>query len=70
MQHSVKNIGKNYEELSIMRNDKIKFNQMDFFNFAKENIYKYRIIKSIDDLLISTWYVDDLTNDYRKLLYK
>lgn len=29
---------------------------------------KYSIIENGDDLLVSTWYSDDLINDYRKTL--
>lgn len=66
MQHSVKEIGKSYETLSTMRNDKIKFSAEDFFKFAKNNIKKYSIIENYDDLLVSTWHSDSLISDYRK----
>jgi len=68
MQHSVKNIGDNYEKLSIMRKDKYQFNANDFFQFAKDNIKNYSIIESGDDLLVSTWYIDSLIEDYQSTI--
>lgn len=68
MQHSIKYIGKNYEEISIMRKDKNQFNAVDFFNFAKENKDKYSIIENGDDLLVSTWYSNELIAAYRSTL--
>lgn len=65
MQHSVKNIGNDYEKLSIMRNDEKQFNANDFFQFAKNRIEKYGLIESDDDLLVSTWYCNSLIDDYR-----
>ena len=65
MQHSVKNIAHNYEKVSVMRKDKKQFNSKDFFNFANENKKKYSIIENVDDLLVSTWYSDDLIKDYK-----
>ncbi len=65
MQHSVKNIAHNYEEVSVMRKDKKQFNSNDFFNFVNENKKKYSIIENGDDLLVSTWYSDDLIKDYK-----
>ena len=44
MQHSVKGIGENYEALSTMRNEKIKFNAEEFFKFAQNNLKKYSIV--------------------------
>lgn len=64
MQHSVKNIGDNREQLSIMRKDKKQFNANDFFMFARDNKKKYSVIENGDDLLVSTWYSDALINDY------
>jgi hypothetical protein len=64
MQHSVKNIGARYEDLSIMRNEKNQFKKEEFFRFAKTNKSKYSIIENNDDLLVSTWYSDSLINDY------
>ena len=70
MQHSIINIGKNYEELSKSRKDKKRFNSKDFFEFAKQNIEKYHLIESSDDLLVVTWYSNDLIEDYRKSIIK
>jgi hypothetical protein len=64
MQHSVKNIGDNYESLSNMRNDDKRFNSNDFLKFAKDNKDKYRLIENGNDFLVSTWYSNDLINDY------
>ena len=68
MQHSVKEIAKRYSEISEMRKDKKLFKMEGFVNFAKENVRKYSLIEHGDDLLVSTWYSDDLINDYRKTL--
>lgn len=68
MQHSIIFVGKNYEEISIMRKDKNQFNAVDFFNFAKENKDKYSIIENGDDLLVSTWYSNELIAAYRSTL--
>ena len=68
MQHSVKEIAKRYSEISEMRKDKKPFKMEGFVNFAKENVRKYSLIENGDDLLVSTWYSDELVNDYRKTL--
>ena len=70
MEHSVKNIGDNYENISQIRNDKNKFNSNDFFKFAKQNINKYSLIENDDDLFVNTWYSNSLINDYKLLLQK
>jgi hypothetical protein len=66
MQHSIKFIGNQREELSLMRKEKNPFNAEDFFNFAKSNNKKYSIIENGTDLLVSTWYSGDLIDDYNK----
>ena len=68
MEHSVKEIAKRYSELSEMRKDKKRFDESNFIKFAKDNKNKYSIIENDDDLLVSTWYSDDLIEDYRKTL--
>lgn len=68
MQHSVKEIGKRYSEISYKRKDKKLFNFDDFVNFAKENKKKYSLIENGDDLLVSTLYSDDLIEDYRRTI--
>ena len=68
MQHSVKEIGKRYSEISNKRKDKKLFKFEDFINFAKENKRKYSLIENGDDLLVSTWYSNDLIDDYRNTL--
>ena len=45
MQHSVKEIGKRYSELSEKRGDKKLFRFDDFVSFAKENKKKYSLIE-------------------------
>jgi len=67
MQHSIKQIGSNYEEFSILRKEKPQFNKEHFFEFAKSNMKTYNIIENGDDLLVSTWYSDSLMNDYLHL---
>lgn len=68
MQHSVKEIAKRYSEISAKRNDKKLFKFDDFINFAKENKKKYSLIENDGDFLVSTWYSDDLIEDYRRTL--
>jgi hypothetical protein len=68
MQHSVKEIGKRYSEISNKRKDKKLFKFEDFINFAWENKKKYSLIENGQDLLVSTWYSDDLIEDYRNTL--
>jgi hypothetical protein len=68
MQHSVKYIAKKYSELSNMRKDILRFSEDDFINFAKLHNKKYSLIENGDDFLVSTWYSDDLINDYRKTI--
>ena len=68
MQHSIKEIGKRYSEISSKRKDKKLFKFEDFINFARENKKKYSLIENGEDLLVSTWYSDDLIEDYRNTL--
>jgi len=68
MEHSVKEIGKRYSEISMMRKDKKLFKFDDFINFAQESKNKYSLIENGDDILVSTWYSNDLIEDYRKTL--
>ena len=68
MQHSVKEIAKNYSEISHKRGDEKLFNYDEFLRFACENKLKYSLIENGDDLLVSTWYSNDLINDYRNTL--
>jgi hypothetical protein len=68
MQHSVKEIGERYSEISMKRKDKKLFKFDDFIKFAEENKKKYSLIENGVDLLVSTWYSDDLIEDYRNTL--
>ena len=68
MQHSVKEIGKRYSEISSKRKDKKLFKFEDFINFARENKKKYSLIENGEDLLVSTWHSDDLIEDYKNTL--
>ena len=68
MEHSVKEIAKKYSELSDLRKDKKRFVESNFIQFAKDNQRKYSIIENGDDLMVSTWYSNDLIEDYRKTL--
>lgn len=68
MQHSVREIGKMYSEISMKRKDKKLFKFDDFIKFAQENKEKYSLIENGVDLLVSTWYSDDLIEDYRNTL--
>jgi len=68
MEHSVKEIAKRYSELSDLRKDKKRFVESNFIQFAKDNQRKYTLIENGDDLMVSTWYSNDLIEDYRKTL--
>lgn len=68
MQHSVKNIGDNYEKISIMRKDENQFSSNDFFQYAKNNMKEYSIIENGEDLLVSTWYSGSLISDYQSTI--
>jgi len=68
MQHSVKEIGKRYSEISLKRNDKKLFKYDDFLKYANNNKKKYSLIDNGDDFLVSTWYSDELIEDYRRTL--
>ena len=70
MQHSVLCISKKYEEISNMRRDRYRFNANNFFQFAKMNFKKYHLIENGTDLLVSTWYSNDLIADYIKTIKK
>jgi hypothetical protein len=70
MQHSVKSIGENYELLSNMRKDVVRFVAKDFYDFAKQNINKYSLLEREDDLRVSTWYSDSLIKDYQNSIKK
>lgn len=66
MQHSVKQIGENRQELSELRNEQNRFLQDDFFKFAENNKEKYHLVENGKDLLVSTWYSNSLINDFKK----
>ena len=70
MHHSVKEIAKKYSEISDKRKDKKRFIQSDFIQFAKNNKKKYQLIENSngDDLLVSTWYSDEIIEDYQNTL--
>jgi hypothetical protein len=68
MQHSVREIAKRYSELSDLRKDKKRFVESNFIQFAKDNQRKYTLIENGDDLMVSTWYSNDLIEDYQKTL--
>lgn len=68
MEHSVKQIAKNRAEWSELRKDKKRFSEVDFFNFAKQNKNKYQLSEDEDDLIATTFFTDDLINDYIKTL--
>ena len=69
MQHSVKHIVAIYQDLSDRRKDKKRFNAINFFKFAENNKLKYSLIQhGEDDLLVSTWYSNELIEDYKNTL--
>ncbi len=68
MQHSIKEIAKRYSELSDKRKDKKRFSESGFIQFAKDNKKKYYLTENGDDSLVSTWYSNELIEDYQKTL--
>lgn len=68
MQNSVKQIAKAYAELSDKRQDKHRFIEQGFIDFAKANKSLYRLVERDDDLLVGTWDCNQLIDDYRKTL--
>lgn len=68
MQHSIKETGKIYQELSDLRKDKLRFVALNFYIFALSNQKKYSIVPNGNDLLVSTWFINDLVDDYKKTL--
>jgi hypothetical protein len=66
MLHQVKQIGANYENISLRRNDKIKFSCQDFLKFAETFQKKYCLLKENDGLYVSTFYSETLLNDFYK----
>jgi hypothetical protein len=51
-----------------MRKDNKRFKKDGFIQFAREHKEKYHLIDNGDDMLVSTWYSNDLIEDYRKTL--
>lgn len=64
MHHSVKQIGIERQGFSEKRNEAKPFNADDFFKHAQENKSKYSLIECGSDLLVSTWYSDELIKSY------
>lgn len=64
----MKYIAKNHSEISNLRGDEKRFNYEDFINFSRKNINKYSLIESGGDLLVSTWYSDELIKDYKQTI--
>jgi hypothetical protein len=70
MQHSINDIGERYSKISLKRGDKNLFIKEDFIRFAQAKRENYHLIDNGDDLLVSSWYSNDLINDYRELINK
>ena len=70
MQHSINFIGERYSELSSKRGDKNLFIKEDFIIFAQANRGRYHLIDDGDDLLVSSFYSNDLINSYREYIKK
>lgn len=68
MEHSVKEIAKSRAEFSDLRKDKKRFSETGFFEFAKQNKKKYQLSEDGDDLIATTWFTNDLIEDYIKTL--
>lgn len=68
MQHSIKEIAKEYSDLSNKRKDEKRFSEEGFVKFAQDNKEKYSLLENGEDFLVSTWYSADLISDYRKTL--
>lgn len=69
MEHSVKEMARRYSEYSLKWNDEKLFTYDGFIDFAHTNKNKYSLIENGDDYLVSTWYSNDLIDDYRKTLW-
>ena len=68
MEHPIKEIAKRYADMSECRQDKKQFSEAGFIQFAIDNKDKYSLIENETGLLVSTWYSNDLIEDYRKTL--
>lgn len=68
MQHSINYIAKTYSEISELRKDEKRFSESGFIEFARHNQEKYSLIDNGFDMLVSTWYSNDLIKDYRESL--
>jgi hypothetical protein len=68
MQHSITQIGKNYAGISELRKDKKPFIEADFVKFAENNKDKYGVHLECGELMVSTWYSNDLVQAYQKTL--
>jgi hypothetical protein len=68
MQHSITQIGENYENISKKRKDKKLFVAKDFIKFATDNMIKYGVYLEDKLYMVSTWYSGSLIEDYIKTL--
>jgi hypothetical protein len=68
MQHSINDIGERYSEISLKRFDKNLFIKQDFIRFAQASREKYHLIDNGDDLLVSSFYSNDLINSYKEYI--
>ena len=68
MQHSIKLVGHEHEEVSRLRGDNPPFTAEGFLDFTRSHQNKYNAIPNGDDLLVSTWFISDLLFDYKQSL--
>lgn len=70
MKHSINNIAKIREDMSILRHDRHIFYKEIFKKFAKHNKNKYSIVEHAIDLDISSFHVDGLIKEFKDKLEK
>jgi hypothetical protein len=68
MLHSVKQIAENHSKYSELRKDEILFSKDHFFQYAKDHFKKYQLEWHLGDLLVSTFFSDDLVAGYKQTL--
>ena len=68
MDISLKRVARERAELSNRRGDEKQFSEEGFLEFAESNSSKYAIESKGDDLVMGSWYFNDLISDYKDTL--
>lgn len=68
MDISLKRVARERAELSKRRGDEKQFSEEGFLEFAESNSSKYNIDTKGDDLVMNSWYFNDLISDYKHTL--